>query len=357
MYCCASRVLCLALLWFRSAPAQQSSPKLRVDGLIDGYYGWNQNYPVTGQNQWHLFDTNANAWSLSLARVAIDREPDLVGFRVEVGAGNTYKLMHSFDPAPHVLQYSPQAFVKWKPALCKGIQLDAGKFYTSTGIEVADTDQNWNYSHSLLFSWAQPAYHFGLRTSIPIDKHVVAAVQVVNGWNNVRDNNSGKSLGLTANLSWSHVSWTHVYYAGPEKTGTNRGWRHLYDSSLLVTPVKPVTFYLNFDYATERRRGGSRDRWAGIGGAARIAAGPKFSISPRLEWFHDAGGFATGTAQSLKEATLTPEWRMCRAFASRLEFRRDWSDHATFPHDRSHSPSRSQNTVVLGLLATFSTKR
>src|SRR5690242_5022389 len=75
--------LSLVLLGISSAPAQQAQ-KLRVDGLIDGYYSWNQNHPFTGQNQWHLFDTNAGAWSLSLARLAIDRETDPVGFHVEL---------------------------------------------------------------------------------------------------------------------------------------------------------------------------------------------------------------------------------------------------------------------------------
>jgi putative OmpL-like beta-barrel porin-2 len=356
MTCRTMGLLSLALLGTSSAPAQQGQ-KLRIDGLIDGYYSWNQNHPFTGENQWHLFDTNADAWSLSLARLAIDRETDPVGFHAELGAGNTYKLMSSFDSAPHILKYIPQAYVKWKPSSLNGVQLDFGKFYTSTGIEVLDTDQNWNYSRSLLFSWAQPAYHFGLRTTIPLAKHIVVGAQVVNGWNNVRDNNTSKTLGLTANLTWSRMSWTNVYYGGPEKTGTNQGWRQLYDTALLVMPRKPVIFYVNFDYAVEPRIEGGKNQWAGIGGAARITAGPKFSVSPRVEWFFDADGFATGTEQRLKEVTLTAEWKLCRGFASRLEFRRDWSDRATLPAKRPGELSKSQNTVTLGLLATFSMKR
>jgi hypothetical protein len=356
MACRAMGVFCLALAGISSAPAQQAE-KLRLDGLIDGYSSWNQNHPFTGGNQWHLFDTSADAWSLSLARLAIDRETDPVGFHAELGAGNTYKLMNSSDPAPHIMQYIPQAYVKWKPAFFKGVQLDFGKFYTSTGVEVLDTDQNWNYSRSLLFSWAQPAYHFGLRTTIPVARHVVAGVQVVNGWNDVRDNNTGKTVGLTANFAWSRLSWTNVYYGGPEKTGNNQGWRHLYDTALLVTPRKPVTFYVNFDYALESRLDGGKNRWAGIGGAARIAAGRKFSLTPRLEWFFDADGFSTGTEQRLKEVTLTAEWKLCRGLASRLEYRRDWSNRATFPGGNPGEFLNSQNTVTLGMLATFSMKR
>jgi hypothetical protein len=118
-----------------------------------------------------------------------------------------------------------------------------------------------------------------------------------------------------------------------------------------------VTFYVNFDYALESRLDGGKNRWAGIGGAARIAAGRKFSLTPRLEWFFDADGFSTGTEQRLKEVTLTAEWKLCRGLASRLEYRRDWSNRATFPGGNPGEFLNSQNTVTLGMLATFSMKR
>ena len=36
----------------------------------------------------------------------------------------------------------------------KGLQIDFGKWVTPNGAEVIETNQNWNYSRSLLFSWA-----------------------------------------------------------------------------------------------------------------------------------------------------------------------------------------------------------
>ena len=45
----------------------------------------------------------------------------------------------------------------------------------------------------LLFSLAIPYYHFGVRTIIPIGKVFTGGVQVVQGWNNIYDNNSGKT--------------------------------------------------------------------------------------------------------------------------------------------------------------------
>src|SRR5205823_1138365 len=81
-----------------------------------------------------------------------------------------------------------------------GLQLDFGKFVTSAGAEVIESHSNWNYSRSLLFAWAIPYYHFGLRAT-ETKGHFAGGFQVVNGWNNVEDNNSGKTLGFVGNLN------------------------------------------------------------------------------------------------------------------------------------------------------------
>ena len=91
----------------------------------------------------------------------------------------------------HVLQ----AYVSLKPTNWHGVQVDFGKFVTSAGAEVTETHLNWNYSRSLLFANG-PYYHFGLRTTAPLSKNFTAGVQLVNGWNNVEDNNAAKTVGL-----------------------------------------------------------------------------------------------------------------------------------------------------------------
>ena len=66
---------------------------------------------------------------------------------------------------------------------------------------------NWSYSHGILFGYAIPYYHFGLRTSMPVTKSWTAGVQVVNGWNNVTDNNGGVTIGLTSSLVKPKFTW------------------------------------------------------------------------------------------------------------------------------------------------------
>jgi hypothetical protein len=43
----------------------------------------------------------------------------------------------------------------------------------------------------------EPYYHMGLRINKAFSDQFTAGFQLVNGWNNVEDNNSGKTMGFT----------------------------------------------------------------------------------------------------------------------------------------------------------------
>ena len=45
------------------------------------------------------------------------------------------------------------------------LQLDAGKFVTPLGAEVIESQDDWNYSRSILFGYAIPFYHAGMRAT------------------------------------------------------------------------------------------------------------------------------------------------------------------------------------------------
>jgi hypothetical protein len=345
----------------QTAPTEASQPRaatpVEFSGLIDLYYSLNLNHPTSRTNQLRNFDVQANQFDLNQIKLAVEHAADPVGFRLDLGAGRAFEVIHAAENAPGILRNLEQAYFSYKPAKAGGARLDFGKYVTSAGAEVIETNGNYNYSRSLLFSWAIPYYHFGIRTSLPVHKNFTAGFQIVNGWNNVKDNNSGKTIGLTGSLTAGKLTWTHNYYAGPEKAETNRGWRHLYDTTLLLTPHPKANFYINFDYGADKQAEGGSGRWTGVAGAARFAALEWLAFSPRVEWFKDADGFATGTAQRLGEVTLTAEFKITGGLLSRVEYRRDWSDQTFFERGAGPGRVKSQDTVLAGLVAYFAGKR
>jgi hypothetical protein len=331
-------------------------------GLVDGYYNFNANHPPTSSdgNQMHNFDYNANAFSLNMAKLTMSHDPTPVGFRIDLGFGKAFNKILASEPN---FKHLEQAYVSWKPTQGKGFEADFGEFVTSAGAEVIETKDNWNYSRSLLFVLAIPTYHVGLRTSMPVTKAFTAGVQIVNGWNNFTDNNSGKTVGLTGCYVKTKYGWSGNYYVGPENNGTNVGKRNLFDTVLSLTPTSRLSAYINYDYGQNRDAvslskttfvTGSLERWQGIAGALHYQATSTISFTPRLEYYRDETGFMTGTKQNLNEFTLTGEYKIPEGALVRLEYRRDDSDQPYFV--KGTRLVHAQSTLEVGVVAFFGPK-
>lgn len=346
------------------APAPWSVGPIDFSGLVDGYYTFNFNHPASQTNGLYNFDTKANQFSLNMAKLSMSHGADPIGFQVDFGFGKAFDMINGGEPALGTKNIE-QAFVSWKPkGKDSGLQLDFGKFVTSAGAEVIESNANWNYSRSLLFSWAIPYYHFGFRAT-ETKGHFTGGFQLVNGWNNVEDNNSGKTLGFVGNITTKKVSWMNNFYTGPENPTTNTGWRNLYDTTVLFTPADKFNAYVNFDYGQNKSGSGTTEttaKWYGVAFAGKLQLNDKNAITPRYEWFKDRDGFSTGLfcvagkeCEALQEFTFTYEYKWTKGLLARLEYRRDWSGQKqpVLFQRGSTGASDHQDTLALGIVAFF----
>ena len=341
-----------------------SAGGIDFSGLVDGYADLNFNHPASKNNVIRNFDVKANQFSLNFAKLSMEHAADPVGFKLELAVGRAMEIFHATEPAGgEVYKHLLQAYVSLKPAAFKGTQIDFGKFVTSAGAEVTETHLNWNYSRSLLFTNG-PYYHFGLRTATPIGKHFTGGVQVINGWNNVEDNNSAKTVGLTAAFTSSKINWFNNYYVGNEKTDTlggvkikAPGLRHFYDTVVAVNPNGKANLLINFDYGTDQNPGGRDSKFYGTSAAFRYAFSDRWAMSPRWDWYKDRDGFITGKTQTLQEFTFTVDCKLKEGFLSRFEYRRDWSNQPFFDRGNETGNWKNQDTVLVGMIVYFGPKR
>lgn len=347
-----------------AAPTWSVGP-MDLSGLIDGYYSYNANRPsdaANGQiNDLYNFNDKTDQFSLAEARLTLNHDPDPVGAHVDLIFGRANTLVNGPSSAANEGQYIEQAFLSLKPAKAKGLELDFGKFVTSAGAEVIESKDNWNYSRSLLFAWAIPYFHFGLRSSMPVTKSETIGVQVVNGWNNVTKSNGGVTIGLTSAYVKPKYTWNLNYYTGPENATTQKGYRNLIDTTLLLTPSGKFSAYVNYDYGQNRdalpaQGDTALNHWQGVAVAARGQVTGTSALVGRFEFFNDENGFSTGTRQKVKEFTATYEYKWAEGLLSRVEYRRDWSDAAFF-HKGDSAMVDAQSTVTAGFVAFFGPKR
>jgi hypothetical protein len=338
------------------APTWSIGP-IDFSGLIDGYYSENLNSPSTRTNQLDNFDVRAEQLSLSMAELSLSHSPDPVGFQMDFGCGKAFTIFHVGANEPRIFEYIEQAYVSFKPKKAKGLEIDFGEFVTSAGAEAIESNNNWNYSRSLLFSWATPYYHFGLRTSFPAAKHFTGGVQLVNGWNDIEAINSGKTLGFTGTITYAKWNWANTWYVGPEHDNTNKGFRNLFDTVLNLTPPGKTNAYLNYDYGRDKNIGPGAMEWWGIAGALHFQATGKIAFTPRVEYYNDHDGFTTGVPQHIKEITITGEYKWREGVLSRLEYRSDFSDEPFFEAGNVPSSSKNQQTITVALVGFFGPKK
>jgi len=332
-----------------------------ISGFIDGYYSYNYNRPgnsANGQtNDLYNFNDKTDQFSLSAAKLTINHDPDPVGAHIDFLYGRTNTLVNNSGEG----NYLEQAFLSFKPTKARGLEMDFGKFVTSAGSEVIESKDNWNYSRGLLFAWAIPYFHFGLRSSIPVTKTWTAGLQVVNGWNNVTKSNGGVTIGVTSGFVKPKYTWNVNYYTGPENPGTQKGYRNLIDTTLLLTPSPKFSALINYDYGANKNTSSDEENsetphWQGIAVGARGQVTPKAALAGRFEYFDDPQGFSTGTPQNVEEFTATYEYKWVEGLLARAEYRRDWSSTKFF-HKGDTNMVDAQSTVTAGFVAFFGPKR
>src|SRR5207245_4942233 len=95
---------------------------------------------------------------------------------------------------------------------------------------------------------------------------------LVNGWNDVVDNNSGKTWGLSATLKPSaKLTLVQNFIGGPEQKDDAHDKRFLTDTVLTVTPTEKVSLMANYDYGKDKVAG-TDVKWQGIALYVRLQA-------------------------------------------------------------------------------------
>jgi hypothetical protein len=350
------------------APASQDGGilgffrEVEVSGFVDGYYSYNFNRPAGRTNVLRNFDVRNNEFALNLAEVVIEKKPDplnsRLGFRLDLDYGRATDMVHAAEPGgAETYKVIQQAYGSYLANIGSGLQFDLGKFVTTHGAEVIESKDNWNYSRGLLFSWAIPYYHMGLRAKYSFNSKVTVMGMAVNGWNNVEDNNAGKTFGVMLALTpTSKLSIMQNFMTGPEQTGDDEHHRNLSDTTIMYTFNPKWAVMANYDYGFDHLTAGPKVHWQGYALYLRFSPSKKWAFVPRYEWFNDHDGFSTGVAQNVKEFTMTGEYRFRPSLITRVEVRRDWSDQLFFPKSDPTVLSKAQTTVLAGLIWTFGTR-
>lgn len=345
---------------------------VNISGFVDTSYTYNTQNPDTssatsggGANAARVFDTEANNFNVRAAEVVFEKLPPAeggAGFRTDLYFGSDAEVItpngsarDQFDLEQAYIQLKPNGF---KLPIGDWQWIKIGKFVTMHGSEVIEAKDNWNFSRGLLFGYAIPFTHTGIRAGYQLSDSLAGYLGVNNGWDNVKDNNRGKSL--EAALGWTasdKLSFNLAGMFGPEQTTNNHSQRALIDFITTYKFHPKWTFMLNADYAHEEDgvTAGKDASWSGVAAYLKYDLSDKISLVNRTEFFSDPQGLrlTAGNPQEIWETTFTFELRPYKDLITRLEYRYDESSSNIFS---PHTPPKSgdhQDTIALEAIYLF----
>ena len=345
-------------------PAPSVPPPIELSGSVDVYSGYNFNGTSSGLNEMRAFDTQDGGFALNYAELVIARNRGPVGFRLDAGFGSASDALYLSDPSSKTdssnarwLSHIQQAYVEAK--LPHNVTIDGGKFVTMHGFEVIETKDNWNYSRSLLFSFAIPFLHTGFRATWAPKDEVSVGAAWVNGWNSTIEDGSKMQTGCLMAMYKPRPTVQLIlnYMFGedhlPSQPPAPLTLRNLVDATATWTPTDKLSLAINGDYGHDAAMNGVD--WEGVAGYARYQIKPYAATAARFEYLADGDGFMTGKSQHLVEGTLTGELSgtiVKTAVLLRLEYRHDHSDSMVFDATMPTS-KQDQDTFLVGAVAAF----
>jgi hypothetical protein len=309
--------------------------EIAVNAFVSTAYQYNSNRPTTGTNSFRVFDFSDNSFNLDVAELVVQiapTKPNDAGFRVDFAAGNSIPQITKTQDQTAAQFDLQQAFASYIAPIGSGLRFDVGKYVTHMGYELIEgyDGYNDNYSRSILFGYAIPFTHTGVKASYAFSSKVAGMVEAVNGWDLMRDNNRSKSLGAQLTLTpMTPLTVFLNWIGGAELENDNHTKRNVFDVVAILKPTKTLTLAVNGDYGIEEGtsavNAGSDATWKGIAGYATLALTNKFSVALRGETFHDEDGvrLGTGTKARLSEVTFTPAYKFTDHVLLRGEARHD----------------------------------
>jgi len=255
--------------------------------------------------------------------------------------------------------------INWTPAHLSTLSLSFGRFDAPIGFERDDEPLNLIPTTSFTFENARPVKFTGLMARYTLNPKISVLGMIANGWDQVADNNSGKTAGFKLQVfPSSGLAVAGGVFYGPERDSTNGSPRTLFTGDATWQPVQRLILQ------AEAHRGSEAGTdWTGVVGQAFWRAGRSTAVTVRGEVMDDPDGVRTGTAQKLSSLTISP-WYFYReaqegvfsnveftsfrlpAFSIRPAVRIDHSDQPVF-EKKDGSLVRSNVTALVELVYLF----
>ncbi len=338
-----------------SAPA--ASP-LSYYGFVDGYYGYDFNHDNTHARPGFLFShPRQNEFTVNQALIGVRYDDGKVRGALGIHAG-TYPNAN-YVGEDQTVKNIYEAYAGFRPF--KKAWLDLGIFGSHIGFESAISKDNWTLTRSIMAE-NTPYYESGARFTYEVGPKLTLTGLVLNGWQNIRDNNQAKGLGTQ--IQWKPTDKilinSSTFYGNEQPQDSLIRRRYFHNFYITYTATKRLNLALVFDVGKQQsafHKG--YDTWHAGSAFVKYKLSDQFSTTLRGEYYNaERGVLITNLSPTRFDSrflaggtSLNLDYLPTANVAFRIEGRYLRSQNAIFQHDTG--PSRNYGNLTTSIALSF----
>lgn len=367
--------LCFLAALSSRSHAQAASPdsvtRLTIDAFVDVYYAWDTGRPPAFDRAFAggaLFTTQParhNEFNVNLAFISAEVRRDRTRGRLALQAGTSVQSNYANEPTtgtvsgPSLARHMQEASVGYRVA--PRVWVDAGIFASHMGMESWISRDNPTYTRSLVADYS-PYFSSGVKLTWAATSRLTARVDVVNGWQNIAESNSGKGAGVRLDYAVAPAATLSYYNFASSEAGTRL---RTFNGVGLKVGDSTWTLLAEADVGTQSREGrAGTSRWVNSALIVRHRPTSRVAVSGRGEYTSDPDQVVISTGTARDGVTRNPAFHAVGASIGldvapepRLLWRteaRAWRNRdPVFANGQTGPPRRQSVVMVSSLALTF----
>jgi hypothetical protein len=334
--------------------------KLAIGGYLDAYYGISSEKNGSNTVPYFVNMSRNNELNINLAYVDI-RYTDS-NFRVRFVPGFGTYMNANYANEQGTLKHIVEGSVGFRLSKKRNIWLDAGVLGYPYTNESAVSKDHLMYTRSIAPEYV-PYYLSGVKLSFPLSKKTIAYLYLLNGWQQIIDQNDSKSIGTQVEYRPTDkllINWNT--YIGDERSSITPNYRLRFFSDVyaIFTPNEKW-MYTSCVYVGNQRVASLNETknqtWWQANVIGKYNLNQKHALSGRLEYWNDpsqnmivnpklSSGFTIGSA------SLCYNFKANDHALIRIEARQFSSDKNAFL-TMNGNPTNRLTWIVGGLTVWF----
>ena len=331
-----------------------------VGAFIDGYYAYDFGRPTDFDRPFTTQATRHNEFNIGLAYIDAKLAGPRIRGRLALQAGTAVQSNYSSEPTigvvsgPSLSRFLQEAVAGYQ--ISPSLWIDAGIFFSHIGMESFISRDNLTYTRSLSADFT-PYYESGAKLTWQVSPKLTALFAVVNGWQNISENNQDKAVGMRLDyVPGSTTTFSYYDFLGNEADSSRL--RVFNGVGLKTNLTSALTVQANFDYGTQQKASPSgHSSWYSSGLIGRLQISPNLGLSARIERYHDPDqvivvtGLPAAFSASLASVGIDISPLRDSRLLWRSEARGTWARKPVFPDRSAASGFSRHNYVVVASLA------